>query len=118
MNTAQDSDVEQNYLIALQRTAAYHYKLSLLRKCFQAFAHYHTELSHIRRARATLSQSHLRYICRFCFSEWLSLTRTVIKRKHDQELAEQFHATVLAARAIDSWKQFVTDSLIQKQHMV
>ena len=112
------SDVERNFLIALERTAAYHYKLTLLRKTFRALDTYRNTIRPIRDAYDVMTQNHVKHEKARCFSEWLQLTRDVIQTRHNNQLADQFHSSVLAARAIDTWKRFTQNQILERQQLV
>ena len=116
--TQAESDVEQNFQIALKRAAAFHYKMYLLRKAFHALDTYRNNMRPIRDAYEVMTQNHISHIRSLCFREWLSLTQDILQTRRNTQLADQFRLSVLAARALDSWQRFTRDAIAERQQQV
>ena len=118
MNQEESSQVEQNFLIALERTAIYHYKLALLRKSFRALSTWKNKIQPIREAYRTMIVHRIHFIASDTFYAWKDIAVEHKRDREQEQLALQFHYSVLAARAIDRWKKFVASQLKMQEQMV
>ncbi|KAH7815405.1 uncharacterized protein MONOS_4742 [Monocercomonoides exilis] len=111
----ESSELERNYLIALERTATYHNRIRILKKAFRKWAIFQERMTPLREGFYSMWILRSHNVKQRYFSAWEVAVRDAQEESKKTELALTFHLSVTAARALESWKQYIKRKR-QKHH--